>query len=452
MACEADRSMGARAAVELKKELQRLVRTIVEDDDDDDSTAEAAAMRVLSKLRGLRSNSNRSLSTKLDHVAVPDEFKCPLSKQLMRDPVIMANGQTYDRPFIQKWLKEGHRTCPQTQQVLSHMVLTPNHLVRELILQWSKDNGIELPTCIQDCDDEVFTDVDRDRLNFLLGKMSSSLLDQKEAAKELRLLTRRMPSFRALFGESSDAVPQLVGPLSSGRLNVDPHLQEDLITTILNLSIHDSNKKLIAENPSVIPLLIDALKCGTIETRRNAAAALFSLSALDSNKHIIGKSGAFKHLIDLLDDGNSLAMKDAASAIFNLCIVVENRGRAVHDGAVEVILKKISNRILVDELLAILAVLSSHQKAVDEMGELGAVPCLLRIIKESSCERNKENCIAILYTICFYDRSKLRVMREEEDDSGTISKLAQSGTSRAKRKANGILERLNKVSSITHTA
>lgn len=360
--------------------------------------------------------------------------------------------QTYDRPFIQSWLNEGHWSCPQTQQVLSHTNLTPNHLVQEMISQWCKERGIELPKPAQDVDADLVTVADRGYLNSLLEKMSSSLSDQKDAAKELRLLTKRMPSFRALFSESTNAIPQLLSPLSPGRANTHPDLQEDLITTVLNLSIHDKNKQLVAENPLVIPMLIESLKFGTIETRSNAAAALFTLSALDSNKFVIGKSGALKPLIDLLEEGHPLAMKDAASAIFNLCLVLENKGRAVREGAVKVILKKIIDCILVDELLSILATLATHYKAVEEMGELGAVPCLLNIIRESASERSKENCVAILYTICLNDPTKWRDIREEENANGTLSKLAETGTSRAKRKAYGILEKLNRGASLTHTA
>lgn len=367
----------------------------------------------------------------------------------------LTNLQTYDRLFIQKWLKAGNRTCPRTQQVLSHTNLTPNHLVREMISQWCKNNGIQLPDPVQYSEDEGLTEEERDRLVSLLKKMSSTLSDKKQAAKELRLLTKRMPSFRALFGESLDAVPQLVSPLSqnkSPRGDVHPDLQEDIITTLLNVSIHDSNKKLVAESPDVLPVLISSLRSGTIETRSNAAAALFTLSAIDTNKALIGKSAALKPLIDMLDEGHPLAMKDAASAIFNLCILHENKERAVRDGAVSVLLKKIESRTLVDELLAILAMLSSNQRAVEEMGEMDGVGCLLSVMRESTCARNKENCIAILHTICFSDRTKWRELREEESRYGTISHIAQNGTSRAKRKASGILERLNRAINLTHTA
>ncbi|XP_073039284.1 U-box domain-containing protein 9-like isoform X2 [Primulina eburnea] len=320
--------------------------------------------------------------------------------------------------------------------------------------QWCKDHGFRLPDSVQYTNEEVLTEADRIHFISLLEKMSSTVPKQKEAAKELRLLTKQMPSFRALFGESVDFIPQLLSPLSKSKFQTDFHLelQEDLITTLLNLSIHDNNKKLVAETPVVIPLLVDALKSGTIETRSNAAAALFTLSALDSNKELIGKSGALKPLIDLLNEGCSLAMRDTASAIFNLCIIHENKLRAVRDGAVRAILEKIKSRTHVDELLSILAMLSTNQKAIEDMGELGAIPCLLSILRETSCGRNKENCIAILHTICFSDRSKWKEIRDEENVFGTISQLAQNGTSRAKRKAGGILEKLNRALHLTHTA
>ncbi|XP_054784611.1 U-box domain-containing protein 9-like [Prosopis cineraria] len=454
----------ATKVLELKKELNRLVNSIIDDDDCSIQTIDQAK-EALSTLKDLKlrkrsssSPSSQSSSFKLSkNSGFPEEFKCPLSKELMRDPVIVASGKTYDRPFIQKWLKAGNRTCPQTQQVLSHAVLTPNHLIREMIEQWCKNHGVELSNqleCIYN-EEDIITKADHDHFHSLLEKMSSSSLsEQKAAAKELRLLTKKMPLYRTLFGETSHAISEFLKPVSASDSlnNIHPDLQEDVITTLLNISIHDNNKKLVAETPMVIPILVKALKSGTIETRSNSAATLFTLSALDSNKDLIGKSGALKPLIDLLEEGHPLAMKDVASAIFTLCVVHENKARAVREGAVSVILRKISSRVYVDELLTILALLSSHQKAVQDMLDLGAVPNLLSIMRESNCERNKENCIAILQTICQHDRGKLKEIKEEEITYRTITDLALNGTSRAKRKASGILERLNRVVNITHTA
>lgn len=451
--------------VELKRELRVMVKAILEDSEDNDSHSSSfldaidRATEVLSALKDLNGLSKTTSLRLDDHdgsFSCPPEFRCPLSKKLMRDPVIISTGQTYDRSFIQKWLKAGHRICPITQQVLSHTLLTPNYLIKDMISRWCQTRGIKIPDPVECVNEEVANEVDREHFSMLLSKMSKSIQEQRAAAKELRLLSKRMPSFRALFGESTEAILCLLSPLIEKRGSrngeIQSDLREDLITTLLNISIQDSNKKLVAEAPMVISLLIDALNCGTLETRSNAAAALFTLSALDSNKILIGKSGALKPLIDLLDEGHPMAMKDAASAIFNLCIVQENKSRAVQEGAVKVILRKIKSGVHVDELLAILAMLSTHQRAVEEMAELRAVPCLLSIIRGNSCARNKENCIAILYTICTHNRSKLREIREEEHAYGTLSQLAQDGTSRAKRKATGLLERMNRAPNRTYSA
>ncbi|KAG2321492.1 hypothetical protein Bca52824_014705 [Brassica carinata] len=439
-------------AKELKREMKKLLSNAEEEDGlsvrtiDQLQEALSAFRQATMRKKMAKSSSLEMLETA---VSCPDEFRCPLSNELMRDPVVLASGQTYDKLFIQRWLSSGNRTCPKTQQVLPHTALTPNVLIRDMISKWCKTVGLETKNPYES--EKAVTRSDREVFDSLLCKVSSSnLQDQRSAAKELRLLTKKGTEFRSLFGECSQGITRLVSPLlsheSSSSLNEDEHhLQEDVVTTLLNISIHDdSNKKLVCENPNVIPLLIDALRRGTVATRSNAAAAVFTLSALDSNKLLIGKSGILKPLIDLLEEGNPLAIKDVAAAIFTLCIAHENRSRAVKDGAVRVLGKKISDGLYVDELLAILAML--------ELGELGGVSWLLKITRESECKRNKENAIVILHTICFSDRTKWKEIREEESSHGTITRLAREGTSRAQRKANGILDRLRKAMNLTHTA
>lgn len=366
--------------------------------------------------------------------------------------------QTYDRYFIEKWLNEGHKTCPQTQQVLSNCTLTPNILVQHMISQWCKDRGIQPPKPVgavdgdnnTNAEEDQVTDEHIDHLHSLLLNLTLSVSDKKQAAKELRQLTKQMHSIRTLFNKS-DLIEQLLRPLA-GTANIDPELYEDLITTIHNLSLHDDNKKLLGENERVISILIDSLKFGTgatIQTRSNAAAAIFSLSALDSNKRIIGRAGAIRYLVDLLEEGNPLAIKDVASAIFNLCVAdEENKEKTIREGTIQILLNKIRDQILVDELLSIVALLSSHSKAVEVLANHGAVPFLLGIIKDGMSDISKENCIAILYAIFRSDRRKwIEIFRSVELANHTLSKLEQYGTSRAKRKASSILRKLHPPSS-----
>lgn len=77
-------------ATEMKRELQRLMKAIVEDDDCSIETFDKAS-KTISSLKDLK--FKRSLSHKLDSVPIPEHFLCPISSELMKDPVILATGQ-----------------------------------------------------------------------------------------------------------------------------------------------------------------------------------------------------------------------------------------------------------------------------------------------------------------------------------------------------------------------
>lgn len=82
---------GSRKVFELKKELQRLVKTIL-DEDDYGMQATDEALRVLSCLKELRLKKSHSFGVD-DCLTVPEMFKCPMSGEIMADPVVLANGQ-----------------------------------------------------------------------------------------------------------------------------------------------------------------------------------------------------------------------------------------------------------------------------------------------------------------------------------------------------------------------
>ena len=68
---------------------------------------------------------------------VPAHFQCPITMELMQDPVMIATGHTYDRPAIQRWLDQGHRTCPVTGARLRHFEFIPNMAIRTAIQTWA---------------------------------------------------------------------------------------------------------------------------------------------------------------------------------------------------------------------------------------------------------------------------------------------------------------------------
>ncbi|GJP82637.1 hypothetical protein CLOP_g12870 [Closterium sp. NIES-67] len=54
-----------------------------------------------------------------------EKLMCPLSKTRMQDPVIAPDGYTYERRFIEDWLKE-NTVSPKTGKQLPHKALVPN--------------------------------------------------------------------------------------------------------------------------------------------------------------------------------------------------------------------------------------------------------------------------------------------------------------------------------------
>ena len=71
---------------------------------------------------------------------VPENLCCPISMELMTQPVIAADGFTYDRASIEAWLARGKTTSPTTGAPLAHTHLTPNHLVKSMIAEYQSSS------------------------------------------------------------------------------------------------------------------------------------------------------------------------------------------------------------------------------------------------------------------------------------------------------------------------
>ncbi|KAK0606036.1 hypothetical protein LWI29_033408 [Acer saccharum] len=375
---------------------------------------------------------------------LPDDFRCPISLELMKDPVIVSTGQTYERSCIEKWLEAGHGTCPKTQQSLNSNALTPNFALRSLIAQWCEANGIEPPkrpsSSLPSKTSSACSPAERTKIEILLCKLTSnSPEDQRSAAGEIRLLAKRNADNRVAIAEAG-AIPLLVGLLSTP----DSRIQEHAVTALLNLSICEENKGSIVSSGAV-PGIVHVLKKGSMEARENAAATLFSLSVIDENKVTIGASGAIPPLVTLLSEGTQRGKKDAATALFNLCIYQGNKGKAVRAGVVPTLMHLLTEPEsgMADEALAILAILSSHPEGKAAIGAAEAVPVLVKVIGNGS-PRNRENAAAVLVHLCGGDQQQYLADAQELGIMGPLLDLAQNGTDRGKRKAALLLERMSR--------
>ncbi|GLJ28667.1 hypothetical protein SUGI_0564910 [Cryptomeria japonica] len=384
---------------------------------------------------------------------IPDEFRCPISLDLMREPVIVSTGQTYDLASITRWIKEGHSTCPKSGQNLVHTNLTPNYALRSLIVQYCTEHKIPFENS-ERCKKSSFLEnipstkasleAAKRTAEFLVEKLCTGSFEvKKQVVYELRLLAKCGMDNRACIAEAG-AIPLLV-PLVSSK---DPKAQEHAVTAFLNLSLYESNKTRIMEAGALQPIIRVITSGCSMEARENAAATLFSISSVDEYKKLIGEtSEAIPALIDLLRDGTARGKSDAANALFRLSAFHGNDLQVVAAGAVPLLVNLLTDERpgLVDEAISVLALLSRQFEGLIAISETSAIPLLISLLKSgTSSPKTKENSVAILLALCCHAGAEIvNMLLRMPSLIPALYSLLTSGTPRARKKANSLLRILH---------
>ncbi|XP_062003657.1 U-box domain-containing protein 16 [Rosa rugosa] len=381
----------------------------------------------------------------------PADFRCPISLELMRDPVAVATGQTYDRESIKLWIESGHNTCPKTGQTLAHTNLIPNRALKNLIAMWCREQRI--PFEHAENKDKVSAvkknkaalEATRMTASFLVNKLS--LAQSIEAANgvvyELRSLAKTDSDCRACIAEAG-AIPLLVRHLGSDVGRDHPNLQVNAVTTILNLSILEANKARIMDTDGALNGVIEVLRSGaTWEAKGNAAATIFSLSGVHAYRKKLGrKARVIKALVDLAREGPGFSKRDAMVAILNLAGEREAVAKLVEGGVVEMTMEVMEG--LPEEAVTVLEVVVRGGGMGAIAAAYGAIRHLGVVLREGS-DRAKESAAATLVTICRKGGSEMVV--ELVSVSGierVIWELMGTGTVRARRKAASLLRILRR--------
>lgn len=76
-----------------------------------------------------------------DDVTAPDDFICPITQQVFRDPVQDLFGHTYERAAILSWLSR-NGTCPMTRKPMRASELIPNVLMKTKVRLWQREHGL----------------------------------------------------------------------------------------------------------------------------------------------------------------------------------------------------------------------------------------------------------------------------------------------------------------------
>ncbi|PWZ26079.1 U-box domain-containing protein 18 [Zea mays] len=337
-----------------------------------------------------------------------EALQCPITLELMTDPVTVATGQTYDRASIKKWIKSGCRTCPVTGERLRSAELVPNVAARAVIEQLLLSRGVPLhePSSKHRCAvDKTATPFGaaaaggvRLSAAFLMARLSSGAPEeQKKATYEARKLSKRNVFYRACLVEA-DAVPWLLHLLSS----TDASVQDNSVAGLLNLSKHPAGRLALVEAGG-LGLVVDAVNVAAkVEARQNAAAILFYLSSnLEYCEEISRMPEAVPTLVRLAREGAYRGRKNALVSLYGLLQCADAHGRAVSAGAVDALAGLLGSSAGDDDLaldavalLARLAEQPAGARAVMESSEL--VTRLVDLFGEAASRSAKEHCVALL--------------------------------------------------------
>ncbi|KAI0512022.1 hypothetical protein KFK09_012656 [Dendrobium nobile] len=373
----------------------------------------------------------------------PPDFRCPISLDLMRDPVVVASGQTFDRESITHWIRSGHATCPSTGQALRHTNLIPNRALKNLISRWCREQNVPFalsaagePAVSGGIENKAALEAARMTAAFLVQKLSTS--PSTEAANrivhELRQLAKTQSENRAFIAEAG-AVPLLLPFLCSN----DSTLQLNAVTTLLNLSIFEPNKRRIMRADGSIDAVIHVMSNGEAwQAKENAATLLLSLSSMHSYRRRIGENhSAVAELVKLVRNGPASTKNDAMAAILSLAGDRKIVPLLVEKGVLEAALDAFAIEEAAEAAAAVIAGMAKRggTVVVEKLEMEGAVSKLVGVLRRGT-DSARDNAAAALVVLC--RQSGGGVVAEVASMPGiekVIRELMGFGTERGRRKA-----------------
>lgn len=334
---------------------------------------------------GWRRRNNKQRKAKVvEALVTPHHFTCPISLDLMKDPVTLSTGITYDRESIEKWFEDGNYTCPVTNQIVANFDLIPNHTLRIMIQQWCVENqqhGVQrIPTPRIPISPMEVTEV------LLLVKASASRLDPHGCLQ----LVQRIERWSAQSERNKRCIVENGAPAA--------------LAEAFDAFANDS----IERNVSVLDQILSALNW-MFPLQLEAHKSLGSLASLRcmvwflKHQDLSGKDKSIVALKELLSFGDQQHVQALAEI------------EGVNELLIQFLNKRIFSPTITKALLAVVWYLvSSSSPSGEKMKlafvELGLVSSMLDILidsERSSCEK----ALAIFDSLCSCEEGRKEAYR-----------------------------------------
>ena len=324
-------------------------------------------------------------------VEVPSYFRCPISMELIRDPVTVSTGVTYDRESIEQWIFScKKKTCPATMQRLENFDLIPNHTLRRLIKGWCVANsskGVEkIPT--------PWPPIDVDQVSMLLeSALRSPSFEGINALKKLRSIARESDGNRRCIAASgsSHVLASLMNSYCSEEIDNEKFRAcEEALGILYLLPMTQEIANSLTETACIRSMAFTLHK-GTTEARLHAAVLLQKVSTCISDWEFIAREriNIFQGLLEIIM-GEVCHQATIAALVVLIAICKKSRKNrlwAIEAGAVFSLIELLpeDKKPVCEKILDLLDMLVDYVEGRDAMDDhaMGIVVVSKKIIRVS---------------------------------------------------------------------
>ncbi|KAF5207060.1 U-box domain-containing protein [Thalictrum thalictroides] len=395
------------------------------------STPEEKEKKYLDRRNSLGSQPLEPLQT----------FYCPITKDVMVEPVETSSGQTFEKSAIVKWLAEGNRLCPLTMTPLNPEILRPNRTLRQSIEEWKDRNNniiiasmklsllshneqemLRLLGQLQDLCEEKDSYrewvVLENYIPLLIGLLKSKDHEiRKKALLLLCLLAKDGDDIKEKIADVENAIGSVVN--SIGR----PNLSKFAVALLLELSKSSAICERIGKVQGCILYLVNSLRSDDLQVAGDAKELLQNLAFLDQNIIEMAKANYFKHLLQRLSSGPEDVKLIMAATVAELELTEPNKATLFEEGVLDPVIHMLSQSNTEMKKVAVKALrnLSSVPQNAFQMIRGGAVIPLLDLLCHSLIDPSlKEEAAATIMNLSLstrvHEAGQAHVALLENDD------------------------------------
>ncbi|KAJ6817361.1 E3 ubiquitin-protein ligase PUB23 [Iris pallida] len=366
----------------------------------------------------------------MEGVEVPSFFLCPISLQIMRDPVTLSTGITYDRHSIERWLfTDEHDTCPITQTTLTDRdLIVPNHTLRRLIQAWCVTNASErFPT--------PRPPVDRSHIANLLDQARSHPQSLLTSLRKLKSIVGESDRNRRCVLQSSGAVDFLASLIENSTAASNSSKEEEAaavadeaLNILHSLRVSEQGLLDLVERRGIdfVETLTTVLQQSSYQSRAYATMILKSLVPVLSPARIMGlREELFVEMVKVLKDRISYQATKAALHVLSVAgSWGRNKAKAVEAGAVRVLIELLLDETEKKGCEMMLVVLSRLSECAEGRAEIVGHAAGIAVVSKKLVRVSivsTERAVRIVHSIAKLSPTS-RVLKEMLE-FGVVSKL-----------------------------